>query len=152
MTSSHKLIVPAIVKTISSLSLLLDKLKWWIFLPVKGKKVSCSPTKSASASWCFVWNQLFVLINETKLLSLLGYWSWKIISKRALSTIVVTCKASQTAEFIMLELPITQTVLSNAFELSLLLPHGHFFFLFSFIGHLNIPFYLLTNDILEDSP
>lgn len=34
---SYKWIVLAIVKAISSLSLLLDKLKWWIFLSVKGK-------------------------------------------------------------------------------------------------------------------
>ena len=69
---------------------------------------------------------------------------------KPLSTIVVTYKASQTAEFIMLELPITQPVIYTAFELSLSCFLMDISFFISFIRCLNIPFCLLTNDTLED--
>lgn len=69
--NSWKWAVPAIVKAISTLFLLLDKLKWWIFL-LSEEKVS-SITKSARGSWCFISKLLFVFTKENNLMSLLGF-------------------------------------------------------------------------------
>ena len=69
--NSLKWAVPAIVKAISTLFLLLDKLKWWIFL-LSEEKVS-SITKSARGSWCFISKLPFVFTKEKNLMSLLGF-------------------------------------------------------------------------------